>query len=133
MPFHAVNMAWKGWQMGTCEKDKSSMNATVFLARLEKREAAQSGANLPDVRKAIARKIGEAPGTIENIRRGRIKRMVEGTTDKIKAALIRSIEAEIAHLSHEVEMLRRTGAPLDGDEILEAETLLSRARALLNK
>ena len=119
--------------MGTCQKDKSSVNATVFLARLEKREAAQSGANLPDVRKAIARKIGEAPGTIENIRRGRIKRMVEGTTDKIKAALIRSIEGEIAHLSHEVEMLRRTGSPLDGDEILEAETLLSRARALLNK
>ena len=109
------------------------MTAAVFLDALERREASRSGANLPDVRKSIARKIGASPGTIENIRRGRLKRLVEGTTDRIKAALVRSLEAELANLTHELEILRQGIAAPDGDEILEAETLLKRARELIGK
>lgn len=107
------------------------MNAAVFLDALERREASRSGANLPDVRRSIARKIGASPGTVENIRRGRLKRLVEGTTDRIKAALIRSIEAELVQLTHELDLLRQGGATPDSDEILQAETLLARAKELI--
>lgn len=117
--------------MGPSNRDKTSMIAAVLLDALERREASRSGAKLPDVRKAIARKIGEAPGTVENIRRGRLKRLVEGTADKIRAALIRSLEAEIAHLTHQVEVLRQCGSRPDSDEIFEAERLLQRAKELI--
>ena len=109
------------------------MNAAVFLDALERREASRSGANLPDVRKSIARKIGASPGTLENIKRGRLKRLVEGTTDRIKAALIRSLEAELACITHEIQVLRQSGAAPDSSEILEAETLLQRARELIGR
>lgn len=88
------------------------MSALVFstdtreIARvLEDREAARVG-KLPIARQSLARRIGCAPGTLETLRKGRLKRIERWLHEKLEALLIKEIEAEIRRLSHELETYR---------------------------
>lgn len=100
--------------------------------RLEDREAARLNLKLPDARAWLARTIGLSVGTLTNLRRNRLKR-VEHLKEKINDALVKSLESEIARLTHELEMARHRGSNPDCAEILAAETHISTARKLLGK
>lgn len=87
---------------------------TQAIARLlEDRETARLG-KLAMARAAIARRIGCAPGTLENLRKGRLKRIEGWLHAKLEALLIAEIENEIKRLSHELELYRARG--LDPDQ-----------------
>lgn len=109
------------------------MSACAFVRRLEDREAVKSGTPVPVARLSIARRLRIAPGTLENLRRNRVKEPRASIVDKIRRALVDELEREIQALTHEVELLRATGMRPDADEIFQAETLLAQARKLLGK
>ena len=113
------------------DKDKASMNACAWVRQLEDKEAVRIGQPVPVARGFLARRLKVAPGTLENMRRGRVKEPRASLVEKIKGALIRELESEIQALSHEVEILRRSGCRPDEKQILEAETLLAKAKEIL--
>jgi hypothetical protein len=105
--------------------------ARGFARRLEKIERQRSGAPLEIVRPAVARKIGVAPGTLENIARGRVKDVRKGVFDSLKAGLIKELQAEMRRYEFELQCLLQTGADPRSPEIAEVEAGLAQARQAL--
>ncbi len=87
--------------------------------------AAESGGTA-ERRVAVARKARTAPGTIQNIQRGRLK-VVERWEANIRAAFIRLLEAEIAKSQHELAVARLAADRVDSPAVVAAETDLERA------
>lgn len=114
-------------------QEHPDMDCAVSLARrLQDRERGR-GLTVPAARVTIARKIKSSVGTIENLVRGRIKRVDAAVRDRLRALLINELEQDYARISHELAIMRQSGAHPASDEILEAETLLARAKELLSK
>lgn len=97
------------------------------LAQRERRR----GAKTQVVRERLARAIGCAKGTIENIMNGRLKRVDAWLRESIRRALIAEIEREIKALTHELDILRAAGGDTRRLEVAEIEACLERARSLL--
>jgi hypothetical protein len=121
-------------------KDKSTVFSIAFdhsaqrLAReLEDREQKRSGVPLSHARAAVARRLNLLPGTLENLRRGRIKDVRERVVCRLQAAYLKELEREYAALEHELACLRATGSRLNSQEISEVETDLAKVRAALNR
>lgn len=100
--------------------ERAPMSALAFhtdtraIARaLEDRETARVG-KLPIARQAVARRVGCAPGTLETLRKGRLKRVERWLHDKLEALLVGEIESEIRRLTLELETYRRTRGDADG-------------------
>lgn len=72
----------------------ATYDAIGIVTRLE-RAAMRDGAKLAQARESVARKVGVSPGTLESIRRGRIKRLAHDLFQKLNAALERQLEREI--------------------------------------
>ena len=70
-------------------------------------------------RQYLARRLGIAPGTLENLRRGRIKDPRKSLYDKLQAAVIRELEAEMRAHEHELQLLKQKGADPRGGEVQE--------------
>jgi len=98
------------------------------LAQRERRR----GAKTQVVRERLARAIGCAKGTIENIMNGRLKRVDAWLRESIRRALIAEIEREIKALTHELEILRAAGGDTRRLEVAEIEACLEKARSLLS-
>lgn len=86
--------------------------------------AAESGGTA-ERRSAVARKARTAPGTIQNIQRGRLK-VVERWEANIRAAFIRLLENEIAKSQHELAVARLAADRVDSPAVVAAETDLER-------
>jgi hypothetical protein len=121
-------------------REKMIMQATAYLDRarmwgkaLEDREAARQGVPLPIARKTVARKTGIAPGTLETLRVGRLKAIAVHVYERLQAAVIADLEAEMGRLQHELTVARQAGVDPRSDEIVEVETHLARARAALGR
>lgn len=113
------------------------MNSTALLertrewaARLEEREANRGADDIRKARERVARKAGVAPGLLENLRRGRLK-FWRPVMDGIRAAFIAELQGEIARLRHDLQVAHQCGADPHSDEIMEAVTLIERARKLV--
>jgi hypothetical protein len=86
---------------------------TRAIARaLEDRETARVG-KLPIARQAVARRVGCTPGTLETLRKGRLKRVERWLHEKLEALLVGEIESEIRRLTLELETYRRTRGDAD--------------------
>lgn len=114
------------------------MHAAAYLERardwtktLEDREAARSGISLREVRPKVARQIGVSPGTLENVRNGRLKAIAVHIYDRLRGAVIRELEAEIVRLEHELQILRTTGLDARDDEVAAVVASLAKAREAL--
>jgi len=112
-------------------EDKTSMSACAWVRQLEDKEAARIGQPVPVARGFLARRLKVAPGTLENMRRGRVKEPSASLFEKIKGAWVRELEREIQALSHELEMVRQSGAGPDQQQVIAVETLLAQAKKLL--
>ena len=109
------------------------MICAVSLARrLESRERHRTG-NQQVARRSLAMKLRVGVGTIENLVRGRVKRIDATIRDKLQALLVKELEQEIARLWHELDIARQGGAHLASEQISEIETHLSQARAVLSQ
>lgn len=69
-PADVVQLSVRGSDMHPRFRDNSSVSSVDYM--LDRLSAAERGSK-PQVRRAVARRIGIAPGTVENLRRGRIK------------------------------------------------------------
>jgi transposase-like protein len=121
-------------------KEQTIMQATAYLDRariwgktLEDREAARSGVPVHAARKTVARRTGISPGTLETLRVGRLKAIAVHVYDRLHAAVVADLEAEIGRLQHELTIARQAGVDPRSDEMREVETHLARARAVLGK
>lgn len=78
--------------------------ARDWVGELERRECERSGRNLPDARRELARKLSMAPGTLENIRRGRMKGLRVWVFEALRNAYLRELDRQEAALRHEREI-----------------------------
>lgn len=109
------------------------MSSTISLAQnLERRERARLGCRT-SARNSLANKLRVGNGTLENLIRGRVKKIDAALRDRLQALLIRELELEIGHLWHDLAIARQTGAPNHSDEITAVEEQLSQARAILER
>lgn len=102
-----------------CEDKVTSV--AYMVGRLFAAESGDTAAR----RQAVARKARTAPGTIQNIQRGRLK-VVERWEANIRAALIRLLENEIAKAQHELTVARLSADRMDSPAVVAAETDLER-------
>lgn len=119
-------------------KDKMSSiafdhSAQSLTRELENREKVRAGVSLKQARAIVARRLNVLPGTLENLRKGRVKDVRQRIADRLQAAYIRELERDFAALTHELACLRQTGSRLDSSEITEVETDLAKVRALLTR
>src|SRR3990167_4016477 len=93
-----------------------SMSAVAYVERarswartLEDRERQGGAFTLTDAREAVSHRTGVSPGTLENLRKNRLKAIAAHVYDSLRAGVIRALEAELRHLEHEITILRQTG------------------------
>ena len=94
-------------------------------------EKRRDGVDAEQAKAAVARVLKAAPGTIENITRGRVKDIRRRLSDRIREAFIGSLEREIAALEHELQLARACGHQLGEDEVISIQAHLASARSLL--
>lgn len=107
--------------------------AQKWARRLEDGETRRSGAPLPAAREAVARRLGVTPGTLENLRNGRIKQVAAFVFERLRAVVETEIAAEINALEHELQVARATGLDPRSVEMAEVETALAKAREILRR
>jgi hypothetical protein len=73
----------------------------------------------------VARALGTAPGTIENLQRNRLKRISGWLRDALRARVIRELESEVARLQHEIAVLSQTGVDPRSDQATAVRADLS--------
>ena len=86
-----------------------------------------------EAREIIARRAGLSPGTLENLRNGRLKTIAADAYSRIRGLVVRELEAEILRLEHELAIARKTALRPDDDEIFKAAAQLAAARELIGR
>jgi len=81
----------------------------------------------------VARAIGAAPGTIENLTRDRLKSIAGWLRDALRALIIKETEAEIKRLQHELTYYRALGADTHRDEMAEISASVEALLCALNR
>ena len=76
---------------------------------------------LPIARAAVARRVGGAVGTLENLRRGRIKGVRAWIAEALRDALVKELKSEIAAHEHELAILLAGARHPDRHEVAEIE------------
>jgi transcriptional regulator with XRE-family HTH domain len=104
---------------------------SVWVERLLRAERRRSGVSTVLARRRVARKLGVAPGTIENIQRGRSKGLRGWVIERIRAAVIEALNQEIAGAQHELELARQSRGGPCTPEIAAVEAAVEQARRLL--
>lgn len=108
--------------------DHSAMSNVAMTAdRLIREEAAFHGIDRATARQRVAREAGIAPGTLENLLRGRLK-YVERIADKINALVIAKIEKRIAQLEGDLAIARLKSSRPDEAAIFAAQSALDEAK-----
>lgn len=113
--------------MRTKRKDMSSLDAVIEQARtwaviLEDEASFKTGEPLPVVRPLIARDVGCAPGTLENLRKRRLKRLDHLLFDGLRRAFDRRLERQLRQIEHERHLLIQQGVDPRSDEVQAVET-----------
>lgn len=109
------------------------MEAETFARSLVDREVPARG-NRILAREHVARVVGVAPGTIENLDRGRLKRSPGGwLRDALKARVLRGLEGELLRLRHEQQIYLQTGGDPRGDEAAEMASDVAKVLAALGR
>lgn len=116
----------------------TTMNSAIYIdrarawgARLEDREAMRSGLPIKEARPIVARRTGVSTGALTNLRKNRLKSIAAHVYDRLRAAVERELQGELAALQHELAVLRQTGVDPRGPEVSEAEAHLAAARRAL--
>lgn len=119
-------------------RESKSMNAisdisTInrFATALENAEARRLGVRVNEARGRLARRLGVAPGTLENIRRLRTKIVPNWLMNKVRAELVAVLQSEVRRLEHEIQLARQTGLDHRDDALCAAETQIEAVRQIL--
>lgn len=81
----------------------------------------------------VARRAGVSPGTIENVKRGRLKDplRLRGIVDRLRGVMLDELNKEIARLEHERGVLLAIGTDPRSDEMAEVAESLAACRKTL--
>lgn len=105
-----------------------AQQARDWAVELEER----TGLKLPDARETVARRLGIAPGTLERLRKRRLKNPGAYLYWKLKAAIINELQAEAIRLAHEAHILAATGVDPRSDEAAAVVASLSAVHRALD-
>ena len=117
-------------------RDELSVSASIdaecagWLDIVE-RDKRRQGFKAGDARRSVAREIGCAPGTLENVARRRLKGVRGWVQEAIRAQVCRVMEREIQRLEAELQMARQCGARPDANEVIAAQAAIGEARRLI--
>ena len=103
-------------------------DAREWAERLEDRESANSGLSLALARQRVGRRIGVAVGTLENLRRGRLKGLKTQILERIRVAFITDLETQIKALSNDLENAKKCTVGNGGVAFRAAEAALDHAK-----
>lgn len=90
--------------IGALSPDRYLDDARDLARDLEARDKRRAGGNKREVRGRVASRVGVAPGTLETLQRGRLKRLETWVYARLARAAIDDLEAEIRN--HETELAR---------------------------
>ena len=107
------------------------MNGATLCKRLIKDERRERGLSVAVARESIALAAGVAPGTLENLERGRLKYRYNEVVSRLSALLVRKLERKMGELEIEIMAARMFGDPHSPD-VLGAAAALETARGLLS-
>lgn len=121
-----------------CGGEKMSAHADVSTAcqlahGIEQAEARRLGLSVSKARPSVARRVGASPGTMENIRRMRVKNIPSWLMDRIRAEFVAVLQNEIRHLENEISIARKTRVDYSPDVLAAAETQVLAAKTLIKK
>lgn len=122
-------MTPRNTQMQTTTLD---CKARDWARALEEREAVRAG-SIPEARRSLARRLGLAIGTFDGIRRQRTKSISLAVFERLRAAVIRDLQNEIARCSHELEIARQAGLDPRLSDMAALETAVQKANELMGK
>lgn len=105
--------------------------ANRLTSAIEAAEARRLGLSIRDARPSVARRLRAAPGTIENIRRMRLKRIPSWLMDRLRSEFIAVLQHEIQRLQHEITVARQTGMDDRDDDLATAQAQLEAAKSLI--
>lgn len=108
--------------------EMSESQALRWLDILETGERRRSRLPENSLRKSLAKRLGWPAGTLENLKRGRLKRVPVALLECLGSAVAREIEAELPRLAHELEMARQVGVDPRSDAFCRAAAALEEAR-----
>lgn len=122
--------------MHPTESDMSSVafieNARTWSMALEAREQKRSGLSLVDARRVVARRADVSPGTLENLRKRRLKSSDVGWYTRLRLLLIEELKQEMRAHAHEIETLMALGADASSDALEEAQASLKAIQEALD-
>lgn len=111
-----------------------TLPARQWLDFVETSEAKKLGlARREEARPIVAARLKEAPGTLENLYRGRLKGLRLALHEKLRNEFIRAAEREIGQLENELAFARAGLGDVDPNEIGEIEAHLQAVRAIVNR
>lgn len=105
--------------------------AAAAASSLVGREEVRSRSRMIAYR-AVGAKIGMSATWVRKLVAGGVKAINADVKKRIDDLLVRELEAEIARLTHELEMARQSGAHPASLMVGEIETHLAAARKLMN-
>jgi hypothetical protein len=107
--------------------------AIRMTRRIEDAEAKSRGATIAKVRPDIAERAGLLPGTLENLRKGRVKGVAGRIYLLLRRVFIKQLQSELRALLHEFDDITSTGIPLDSDEASAVRESIAAIRAALDE
>ena len=125
----SVHKKWMGDPMSCVTFNDADARQAVLLEEDVRR--ARSRQPRVEVRVALARDIGIAPGTIENLRRNRLASLRTHVRDRIYGWMLRGLQQDYARLEHELYLALQSGKSAGSIDVLGAKAALASARKAL--
>lgn len=117
---------------------RTDMTSVEYLDRasgwarfLEDREAARTGQPVKTARSAVSRRLAMSPGTLENLRKNRLKAIAAHWYERLRAGVIAELEAELRHVEHDLAIARQTGLDVGAGGVLSLEANAARLKGAL--
>lgn len=129
----------KGARVSQYRDNKSMSSAALdqdakrWATVIEDGEARRLGRNIEEVRPIVANRLGVAPGTIERLRKGRVKGVKTWLYGRLRGLVIEELQREIHGLQHELFLARQSGVGAGDDAIIAAQTHIAAAQELLKE
>jgi ribosomal protein L29 len=107
--------------------------AQLWGRYLEQREGERYGGDLKKVRPAVARRIGVSPGTLENLRKGRLKAVAAHVYARLWEAIDNELRTELRHLESELAAHATRRLDVNPDEAAAIVADIARIRTALTR
>lgn len=105
--------------------------ARELTVDLEARIAQRFQMTIAEARSKIARSISASPGSLNNLRRARVKSVSSRLMSSIRGALVAELQNEVARLQHEITVHLQTGTDPHCDALNEAKAHIEAAKKIL--